>query len=262
MNALGYRIAAGGGRISLMAIALALAMSVAAGRAQAVDSGTAVSVPTAKTAPAAGPLGEEISLDRVVAIVNNDLILESDVEAEERFAAFQPFSEPTTVSQDKLIERLIDRALIFQQMALQPSPPITDAAVDAELDALRKAIPKCAAYHCDTEVGWDKFVADQGFTLDELRGRWRRRMEVLRFIEERFRMGIRILPSDIDEYYNKTMIPAYQREKAQSPPEATIADRIQEILLQQRVDTLLDDWLTALRAQGSVRILKSGEEAP
>jgi len=33
-------------------------------------------------------------------------------------------------------------------------------------------------------------------------------------------------------------------------------------LLQQRVDTLLDDWLTALRAQGGVTILKPGEEAP
>jgi hypothetical protein len=46
------------------------------------------------------------------------------------------------------------------------------------------------------------------------------------------------------------------------PAEATIADRIQEILLQQQVDKLLDDWLTSLRAQGSVRILKPGEEAP
>ena len=35
------------------------------------------------------------------------------------------------------------------------------------------------------------------------------------------------------------------------PAEATMADRIQEILLQQRVNKLLDDWLTALRAQGT-----------
>jgi hypothetical protein len=32
--------------------------------------------------------------------------------------------------------------------------------------------------------------------------------------------------------------------------------------LQQQVDKLLDDWLATLRAQGSVRILKAGEEAP
>lgn len=205
---------------------------------------------------------DPIILDRVVAIVNNDLVLQSDVDAEERFAAFHPTSEPHPVSRDKLIDRLIDRALIFQQMALQPSPPVADTEVNAELATLRKLIPKCAAYHCDTEEGWKKFVEDQGFTLDELTGRWRQRIEVLRFIEERFRMGIRIVPADVDQYYTKTIVPAYQKEKAPAPAEGTIADRIQEILLQQRVDTLLDDWLAALRAQGSVRILKPGEEAP
>jgi hypothetical protein len=87
-------------------------------------------------------------------------------------------------------------------------------------------------------------------------------MEVLRFIEERFRMGIRITPQEIDDYYKKTLIPAYQKENAPAPPEDTIKDRIQEILLQQQVDKLLDDWLAALRAQGTVRILKPGEEAP
>ena len=75
-------------------------------------------------------------------------------------------------------------------------------------------------------------------------------------------MGIRILPADIDAYYQNTMIPAYQKEKMTPPPEVTLADRIQEILLQQQVDKLLDDWLASLRAQGSVRILKPGEEAP
>src|ERR1035441_582710 len=111
-------------------------------------------------------------------------------------------------------------------------------------------------------AGWEKFVADQGFTLEEVRDRWRQRMEVLRFIEERFRMGIRISQAELDEYYKTTMLPAYQKENAPAPPEATIADRIQEILLQQQVDKLLDDWLATLRAQGSVRILKPGEEAP
>ena len=136
---------------------------------------------------------QRVTLDRVVAIVNGDLILESDVDAEQRFAAFQPFSEPKPTSRDELIERLIDRALILQQMALQPEPPITDAEVDAELATLRKAIPKCAAYHCETEAGWAEVRRGPGVHRGRrCRERWRQRMEVLRFIEERFRMGIRI----------------------------------------------------------------------
>ena len=248
MSATGHKSANGvrGRMIALLAIALTIA--IMPGPAHAGQS-------TPDT-------GARVSLDRVVAIVNGDLILASDVGAEQRFAAFQPFSDPKPISQDELINRLIDRDLIQQQMALQPETPITDAEVDAELATLRKSIPKCAAYHCDTDAGWEKFVADQGFDMQELKDRWRLRMAVLQFIEERFRMGIRILQSDIDDYYQKTMIPAYEKEKTAPPPEASIADRIQEILLQQQVDKLLDDWLASLRAQGSVRILKPGEEAP
>lgn len=250
------------------AVALALAILCPHVYAQQASHGPVpavapVQAAPAKPAPSSSPLGEEVTLDRVVAIVNGDLILESDVEEEERFAAFQPFTAEQA-SRDNLIERLIDRTVILQQMALQPNPRISDAEVDVELNSLRKAIPNCAAYHCDTDAGWNKFIADHGFTLQELRDRWRLRMDVLRFIEERFRAGIfdTITPAQIDEYYKTTMIPAYQRQNAPPPPESTIADRIQEILLQQKVNKLLDDWLTALRAQGGVRILKPGEEAP
>jgi hypothetical protein len=205
---------------------------------------------------------QAVTLDRVVAVVNGDLVLESDVQEERRFEAFHPLSSTKTSTRDELINRLIDRALILQQIAIQPEPPIPEADVDAQLMSLRKAIPKCAAYHCETDAGWEKFVMEQGLTLPELREHWKLRMEVLRFIEERFRMGIRITPQEIDDYYKNTLIPAYQKENAQAPAEDTIKDRIQEILLQQQVDKLLDDWLTALRAQGTVRILKPGEEAP
>jgi hypothetical protein len=54
----------------------------------------------------------------------------------------------------------------------------------------------------------------------------------------------------------------YAKEKMTPPAEAAVADRIQEILLQDRVNKLLDDWLTALRAQGSVRMMAPGEETP
>lgn len=249
-------------RAANAALAIALTMLVVPARPQQPSTGLPL------TTSAAQP----VTLDRVVAIVNGDLILESDLDAEQRFTALQPFNEPHPVTRDELIERLIDRALIQQQMALQPERPITDEEVDAQLATLRKSIPKCAAYHCDTDAGWAKFVADQGFTVDEVRERWRQRMAVLRFIEDRFRMGIRVEQADIDDYYKKTMLPVYQKENITPPAEATLADRIQEIVLQQRVNKLLDDWLTALRAQGTVRIMnpadakpeekKSGEGAP
>lgn len=227
----------------------------------AVAMSACVEGAAAQTAAGNAAGAKPVELDRVVAIVNNDLILESDVDAEQRFQAFQLGStKPKT--RDELINRLINRELILQQIAIQPEPPIPESNVDTALMELRKTIPKCEAYHCETDAGWEKFVRDQGLTLPELRAHWKLRIEVLQFIEERFRMGIRITDQEIDDYYQKTLLPDYQKQNAQAPPESAIKDKIQEILLQQQVDKLLEDWLKTLRAQGSVRVLKPGEEAP
>jgi parvulin-like peptidyl-prolyl isomerase len=246
--------------------AAALAIGLLRGAANAQQAGAVPqpgAVAGAKAAPQAATTPvERVPLDRVVAIVNGDLILESDLDVEGRMVAFQPLRDTVPVTRDQLIDRLIDRDLILQQIALQPGPPIADAEVDDELNLLRKAISECVAYHCESNAGWEKFVADNGFTLDDLRDRWRERMEVLRFIEQRFRMGIRISQAEIDDYYQKTLQPAYERQKVAAPAEASIADHIQEILLQQQVNKMLDDWLASLRAQGSVRVVKPGEDLP
>ena len=132
----------------------------------------------------------------------------------------------------------------------------------AELDQLRKDIPACKQYHCETDAGWEKFVHDQGFTMQELTQDWQERMQILKFVEMRFRMGIRIEPAAIKDYYNNTLLPEYARQKATAPPLDAISDRVQEVLLQQQVGKLLDDWLQSLKAQGSVRMMKAGEVEP
>ena len=204
--------------------------------------------------------GEEV--DRVVAIVNGQLILDSDVDRERRFAVLLHLAKTTgPYNRDEAIERLINRDLILQQAQLQPGYGVTQEAASRDLDTLRKSLPTCAKYHCETEEGWDKFLATEGFTEESLTSLWRQRMEVLAFIEQRFRMGIRILPAEIEEYYTKTMLPEYAAQGVEAPPLRTISRRIQEVLLQQRVSKLLDDWLTSLRAQGNVVVLHAGEEA-
>ena len=206
---------------------------------------------------------QAVLVDQAIAVVNGDLILESDIDEERRFEAFQPFrgvTGPTT--RTALIDRLIDRALILQQAKLQPSDHVTISEAQNQLKTLREEIPACKPVHCETDPGWLKFVQSQGFTLPQIEELWRQRMEILRFIELRFRSGIRISPEEIKAYYDKTLAPELVRQNATPPQLDTVSDRIQEILLQQRVSNLLTDWLTTLKAQGTVRIMKPGAEAP
>ena len=220
---------------------------------------TQIVLPTLPSMPAA----KGAVVDRVVAIVNGDLILDSDVDQEHRFAMLLPYGEASgAYSRDAAIERLTNRDLILQQSRLQPGSEISMEAATSDLDAIRKSLPTCKEFHCETKAGWDRFLATQGFTEQSLTELWRRRMEVLAFIEQRFRMGIKITQPEIETYYEKTLLPQYAARHATPPPVDAISSRIQEVLLQQRVSDLLGDWLKSLRAQGNVVVLHPGEEAP
>ncbi len=126
---------------------------------------------------------------------------------------------------------------------------------------MRKSIPECKNV-CETDAGWEKFLGDHGFTAAEFRARWLMRMQLLKFIEVRFRNGIRIKDDEIQAYYEKTMLPEYARRNVTPPALETVKRRIEEVLLQQEVGALLQDWLKSLRVQGSVRIMTPGEVFP
>jgi peptidyl-prolyl cis-trans isomerase SurA len=209
------------------------------------------------------PTAPGTTVDRVVAIVNGELILDSDVAQERRFSALLPYGEAGgRYSRDRAIERLINRDLILQQAKLQPGDEITDEAAQKDLTSLKKTIPECQEYHCETKAGWDKFLATQGFTEPTLLALWKQRMTVLAFIEQRFRMGIKISDEQIKKYYDNDLKAQYDAQHATEPPLESISSRIQEVLLQQQVSALLGEWLKSLRAQGSVVVLHPGEEAP
>jgi hypothetical protein len=217
----------------------------------------------APATPSMMPATPGTPLDRIVAIVNDDVILDSDVNQELRFEAFDPYRNPLEgTSRDKVIERLINRALILQQLKLQPEDAASDAEVNKQIDQLRKNIPACAAYHCPTKEGWDRFLADHGFNEDSFFALWKERMTVLNFIEERFQTGIDITQAQVKDYYDKVLLPEYARQHAPAPKIDAISSQIHEILVQQQISNLLQDWLQSMRAQGSVVVLHPGEEAP
>jgi peptidyl-prolyl cis-trans isomerase SurA len=236
-------------------------MPATAGQPQAPPPTTVPPVASPAT-PSMMPRVPGTQLDRVVAIVNDDLILDSDVNEELRLQAFDPYHTQSEISSTRAIERLINRALILQQLKLQPLEQPSDAEVNKQIDQLRRDIPACSRYQCQTKAGWDHFLTDHGFTEESFFIRWKERMTVLSFIEDRFELGVSIKPDQIQIYYEKTLVPEYQRQHVPAPKLDAISSQIREVLLQEQISNLLQDWLKSLRAQGSVVVMHPGEEAP
>ena len=210
-------------------------------------------------AHAAGLASQQpVVLDRVVAVINGDVLLQSDVNEELRFAALEPFSvSPGTDTLKRAARRLANRTLILQQMRQQQDLGIkvTDDQVQQALTDLRTHLPACRKYNCAAEEGWKAFLAANDLTEQEVITHWKQRLAILRFIDIRFRTGIRISNEEVETYYQKSIVPVFERQKEKPPPVSEVSSRIQEILLQQHVNGLLQDWLNSLREEGSVQIL-------
>jgi peptidyl-prolyl cis-trans isomerase SurA len=215
----------------------------------------------AQTAPAASG-GKIVVLDRVVAVINGEAILQSDVDEEMHFAALEPFQsdvagEKGTDTRQFALRRLISRSLIEQQMKEQQqfNIDVSDTDVQKSLDELRSHLPICAKYNCKTIEGWDAFLDVNGLTNDEVIDHWRQRLAILRFIDQRFRTGIRISENSIEDYYAKSVVPVFAQQQQKAPPLKDVSARIQDVLLEQQVNLLLQDWLKSLQDEGSVRII-------
>jgi hypothetical protein len=85
-------------------------------------------------------------------------------------------------------------------------------------------------------------------------------LEILNFIEQRFRQGIQISQQQIEDYYHQTLLPQYKLGET-APSLDQVAPRIQEILLEQQVNVLFDNWLNSMRQQGDVEVLDPALQA-
>jgi hypothetical protein len=196
-------------------------------------------------------------LDRAVAVINGEVILASDVREQQRFAVFEPLSVPGgEFTPMQAMQQIVNRTLLLDQMQEQQlAPPPTDSEVDEQIADLRRHIPACDGQSCETEAGWQRFLAARGFTEAYLHARWKERMQILDFVGVRFRTGIRITKPEIETYYNEKLVPAFQARKLPPPPLAQVSSRIDDVLLQHHVNALLNDYLRSLKDAGSVQIL-------
>ena len=200
--------------------------------------------------------GSTVVLDRAVAVVNDHVILASDLDDEIRLSVLDPNRGQRELTPQRALEQLISRALIEQQIRQEDAQAVepSQTEVDARLDEIRKQLPACVRQNCASDAGWKTFLEVHVLTPQRVEVYLRYRLEILRFIELRFRQGIQISPQQIDSYYHDVLLPQYAPGDA-VPPLDQVTQRIQEILLQQQVNVLFGKWLDDLRQQGDVEVL-------
>ena len=198
----------------------------------------------------AGALSGEI-IDRIVATVNGQPILQSDWEFAMRCEAFldQRPLEFTTAAARATLERLIDQELLRQQVRTYRLPAVTAEQLRSRMREIRQQTP--GAY---TDAGWRAALERYGLNDAELGERITDQLEILRFIDVRLRPTVHVSRRSIEDYYRDKLLPELKEKGAKAAPLAEVSQRIEEILSQQRMDTELNDLLRELRQQSEIHI--------
>jgi hypothetical protein len=189
-------------------------------------------------------------VDRIVAVVNKHVILESewqDAAHMEFLLQGKPSGELTSQQMAAVLDRMIDRALVQQQIVDQSVLEPTPGEIAAQIREARARIPEAAA-----EEKWQAMLAAYELTEEDLEKQIANQIRVLKFVDLRFRALARVDRAAISDYYQQKLQPQLRQQGAPIPPLDQVSEKIQQILTEQRIDELLNSWLQALRSQAQI----------
>jgi parvulin-like peptidyl-prolyl isomerase len=194
-------------------------------------------------------------VDRMVAVVNKRVILQSELDQAARVEFLlqgKPITALTQADKAAVLDQLIDRALLDQQMvnAAMLDPSAEELA--AKIREVRGGVAGAAGQNDDR---WKATLAAYGLTQDDLEEQLASQTRILRFVDLRFRALVRVEKDAVEAYYQQQFLPEVRKRNAVAPPLADVSDKIEQILVEQRIGKLLNEWLKTLRAQAHIETM-------
>src|ERR1039457_6850753 len=189
-------------------------------------------------------------IDGIVATVNRQPLFQSDWAEAICFEAFmqqKPIAQVTQADRVKALQRLIDRQLLEGQMGAETFLQPSEDDVAKDVAKLRAQVPNGG----DDRI-WQKLLASYGLTPDMLRDHLRIEVRVMNFVEVRLRPNVHVQPEEIEAYYKIQLLPDLQKDGGKIVALDEVGPRIRELLVQQRMDEMLDAWLHNLRQQAEI----------
>jgi hypothetical protein len=191
---------------------------------------------------------EEV-VDRIVARVDTDIILLSDVR---ELARYQNFMDEKSESDSQILDRLIDQWIVKNEAkaALFPQPSGED--VQRSLERLKRSFSSPEAF--------EEREKQLGLTDEDVQRMLTRQLYLSNYLDSRFRASAQIDEKDIEEFYKTRVVPRAE-SRGQAPPALEAARGfIQEALVQRAINEQADRWLKESRSR--LRIDKMLDENP
>lgn len=196
----------------------------------------------------AGNLAAQEIVDRIVARVENDIILLSDVRA---LSHYQRFLDGKSETDGQILDRLIDQWIVRTEADVSRFPPPTGTEIDRGVERIRKSLGSAEEYESRKKLN--------GLNDQDIRVMVVMQIYLSNYLDSRFRSGVRIEPQAIEEFYRNSVVPR-AAARGQEPPSLDAArEYIEEALMQKGINDQADQWLKESRARLHIEKLLDGD---
>jgi len=192
------------------------------------------------------PAGAVI-IDRIAVIVDKHVIKASDIERDLRSTQFLN-RDPLDLSAQakrKSAERLIDQSVIREEM----EQGAYSQASAADLEGMWKRLLAERFGGSTTRLRAE--LAKYGLTQEQLRTQLQWQLDVLKFIDQRFRPGVLVTDDEVKSYYDQHTAEL----KQQFPQVTTYAGMEPKILASlegERLNQNFDQWIAEARKRARI----------
>ena len=141
-------------------------------------------------------------INKVVAVVNDEVITQQDVEQllsvlyaqySQEFKGDELLQKMEQVKKD-ILNQIIEDKLVLSR-AKELNMKVTESEIDERLDYIKKGFPK--------EEEFYKTLETQGITVANLKDRYRDQIMMKKLVDYEVKSKISVLPSEISDYYEK-----------------------------------------------------------
>ena len=186
-------------------------------------------------------------IDRVVARIEKDVILLSDVQLLSRY---QLLVEGKSENEAEILDRLIDQWIVRNEADVARTPQPSDAEVDRALQRLKRSFASEQDYQARRKLA--------GLTEAEVRDLTINQIYLNSYLDSRFRPSVQVDEKAVQDFYENAVLPR-AKARGQEPPSLDSAhDYIQEALVQRGINDQADRWLKESHAR--IHVTKMLEE--
>ena len=197
---------------------------------------------------ACGHLAGQEVIDRIVARIEDDVILFSEVR---ELSAYQKFVDGKSESDEKILDHLIDQWVVRSEAESSRFPRPSAADIERNVEHLKKSFASPAEYESRKKEN----VLSDG----QIRGMAASQLYLSNYLDSRFRPTVQIDSKAVEDFYQNAVLVAAKARGQEPPTFEASRDYIQESLIQQGINEEADRWLKESRGRIHVEILLTAE---